>query len=266
MTKIHSTACVDNGAQIGDGVMIGPYCVIGPDVVLGEHCELVAHVHVTGHTTVGARTRIAPFASLGTPPQSVKYRGGPTRLVIGGECDIREGVTMNTGTEDHRGVTQVGVRGLFMANAHIGHDCVVGADVVMANCATLGGHCEVGDHVFIGGMSAAHQYTRIGAHAMIAGMTGLRSDVIPFGLAIGAIGRLGGLNVIGLKRRKFTRQSIHALRSAYNMLFSQDGVFADRINLVEKEHGADANVREIIRFIRDGGARPLCRPGDHQQD
>src|SRR5438874_3246425 len=218
MPDIHASAVVEAGADIAPDVVIGPYCVIGPHVTIAPGCRLIAHVHVSGHTMIGARTVIYPYASLGTPPQSVKYRGGPTRLVIGADCQIRESVTMNVGTEDGRGLTEVGDRGFFMAYSHIGHDCQVGHDVTMANAATLGGHCTIGDHVFMGGLSAVHQFTRIGSHAMIAGMTGLRADVIPFALAIGAIGRLGGLNFIGLKRAGFPRQTRHMIRQAYRRL------------------------------------------------
>ena len=142
---IHPTAVVEAGAIIGDGATIGPYCIIGGSVVIGDDCSLSAHVHVTGHTTIGARTVISPFASLGERPQSSSYRGSATRLVVGADCDIRESVTMSTGTEDGGGVTEVKDRGLFMANCHVGHDCHVGNDVVLANCAGLGGHCVVGE-------------------------------------------------------------------------------------------------------------------------
>src|SRR5712691_4441588 len=154
MTEIDPTAHIDSGAAIGPDVTIGPYCVIGPNVVIDEGCRFMAQVHVTGHTSIGARTVIYPFASLGTPPQSVKYRGGPTRLVIGSDCDIREGVTMNAGTEDDGGVTRVGDRGLFMVGSHVGHDCEVGSDVILANNAVLGGHVTIGDHSFLGGGAA----------------------------------------------------------------------------------------------------------------
>jgi UDP-N-acetylglucosamine acyltransferase len=227
---------------------------------------LIAHVHVTGKTSIGPRTVIYPFASLGTPPQSVRYRGGATRLVIGADCDIREAVTMNTGTEDGGGLTEVGDHGSYMVNAHIGHDCRVGRHVVFANSATLGGHCTCGDYVFMGGLSAAHQFTRIGAHAMIAGMTGLRGDVIPFGLAIGATGRLAGLNFVGMKRRAFSRETRHAARKAYHMLFFGDGLFAERVDRVAAELGGDAAVAQIVEFVRAGHERALCQPGDHHQD
>jgi UDP-N-acetylglucosamine acyltransferase len=266
MIAIDPTARVAGGAALGAGVSVGPYCVIGPDVVLGDGVRLVSHVHVTGHTSVGARTVIYPFASLGTPPQSTKYRGGPTRLVVGSDCDIRESVTMNIGTEDGGGVTEVGERGFYMANSHVGHDCRVGREAVFANGATLGGHCIVGDYVFIGGLSAVHQFSRIGSHAMIAGLTGVRADVIPFGFVIGSVGQLAGLNAVGMRRREFSHQSIHAVRRAYRMLFFGEGIFASRIDVVEAELGGDAAVAAILAFVREGGSRPLCHPGGDYRD
>src|SRR4051794_26061251 len=199
MSAIDPTARVDKGAILGADVSIGPYCVIGPHVTLGARCQLVGHVHITGHTSIGADTAIAPFTSLGTPPQSIKYRGGPTRLVVGVSCDIRENVTMNTGTEEGGGVTQVGDRCLFMVGSHVGHDCAVGNHVTFANNAVLGGHVTVGDNVFIGGQSAIHQFTRIGEGAMIGGVSGVREDVIPFGFALGQSAVLVGLNILGLR-------------------------------------------------------------------
>ncbi len=265
MAAIDPTARIERGAQIGQDVSIGPYCIVGPNVAIGDGCRLVAHVHVTGHTRIGARTVIYPFASLGTPPQSASYRGETTRLVIGADCDIREGVTMNVGTEDGGGVSEVGDRGFFMAYSHVGHDCHVGSDVVFANCATLGGHCVVGDHVFIGGLSAAHQFTRIGAHAMISGVTGLRGDVIPFGLAAGAFARLSGVNVVGMRRQKFSTETIRAVRRAYRLLFFGEGVLARRLESVEAKFGGDAAVAQIIAFVRDARQRPLCYPGSHHE-
>jgi UDP-N-acetylglucosamine acyltransferase len=266
MPIIHPSACVATRAEIADDAEIGPFCIIGPDVSIGPGCRLIAHVHLTGHTSIGARTVIYPFASLGTPPQSVRYRGGATRLVVGADCDIREAVTMNTGTEDGGGVTEVGERGFYMANSHVGHDCRVGREAVFANGATLGGHCIVGDYVFIGGLSAVHQFSRIGSHAMIAGLTGVRADVIPFGFVIGSVGQLAGLNAVGMKRREFSHQSIHAVRKAYRMLFFGEGTFASRIDVVEAELGGDPAVAAILAFVREGGSRPLCHPGGDYRD
>lgn len=262
---IHPTAQIEAGAVIGNGAIIGPYCIIGSNVVVGDHCRLVAHVHVTGETTIGARTVVNPFASLGAAPQSVSYRGGPTRLIIGTDCDIRESVTMNTGTEDGGGVTEVGDRGFFMANCHVGHDCQVGNDVVLANCAGLGGHCIVGDHVFIGALSGVHQHTRIGAHAMIGGVSGVREHVIPFGLAAGSFARLSGINAVGMRRRKFSSETIRTVRLAFRLIFFGQAAMAQRLDDTESKYGGNDSVALIIAFIRNKGRRPLCRAGSYQE-
>lgn len=209
---IDPTARIEPGAAIGHNASIGPYCVVGSHAVIGDGCRLVAHVHVTGHTTIGPRTVLHPFASLGSPPQSVKYRGGPTRLLVGADCDIREGVTMNTGTEDGGGVTEVGDRCFLMVGSHIGHDCVVGNDVTFANNVVLGGHVTIGDFVVFGGQAAVRQFVRIGEGAMVVGLSGVRADVIPFGLVQGPLANLMGLNVVGMRRRGFSRTDIHLLR------------------------------------------------------
>ena len=259
--EIHPTAVIESGAIIGKGATVGPYCIIGGNVVIGDDCSLTGHVHVTGHTTVGARTTISAFASLGERPQSSNYRGGATRLVVGADCDIRQNVTMSTGTEDGGGVTEVGDRGIFMANSHVGHDCRVGSDVVMANCAGLGGHCVVGDHVFIGALSGVHQFTRIGSHAMIGGASGLREDIIPFGLVAGSFARLSGINVVGMRRRKFPSDSIRAVRAAYRLLFLGSDPMERRLDHAESQHGADQYVAQIVTFIRSKGRRPICQAG-----
>ena len=259
MAAIDPAALIDKGAVIGPEASIGPFCVIDANVVIGERCRLLGHIHVTGHTTIGARTVIHPFTSLGTPPQSIKYRGGPTRLVIGAGCDIREGVTMNTGTEDGLGVTTVGDRCFFMVGSHVGHDCVVGSDVTFANNAILGGHVAVGNYVFFGGHSAVHQFVRIGEGAMIGGMSGARDDVIPFGFVLGQVGELVGLNIVGLRRRGMSRTDMHRLRRAYRRLFFSEGRFAERIDAVAREFESDPIVGKIIAFIHDGGSRPLMK-------
>jgi UDP-N-acetylglucosamine acyltransferase len=260
MTSIHPTAVIDRGAEIAADVHIGPYCVIGPHVVIREGCSLQAHVCLTGHTTIGARTMIAPFASLGTPPQSVKYRGGPTRLVVGPDCDIREGVTMNTGTEEGGGLTEIGARCLFLVGSHVGHDCHVGNDVTLANGAVLGGHVTTGDYVALGGHAAVHQFVRIGESAMVSGVSGVAGDVIPFALAIGQRAVLDGLNIVGLRRRGFGRADVHRLRRAYRALFMGEGLFRDRLAAVEREFTDDPLVGKVLSFIRAANARPLMMP------
>jgi UDP-N-acetylglucosamine acyltransferase len=259
LTEIDPTARVESGAAIGPDVEIGPYCVVGRNVTIGAGCRLLAHVHVTGHTSIGARTVIYPFASLGTPPQSVRYRGGPTRLVIGAQCQIREGVTMNTGTEDGGGITSVGDRGFFMVGSHVGHDCQVGNDATFANNAVLGGHVVVGDNVVLGGQAAVHQHMRIGEGVMIGGMTGVGADVVPFGFVFGAHGRLLGLNRVGLKRRGASPADLQRLRRVYGMLFHGEGGFRGRIEIIAREFEGDPMVGKIVDFIRSAGTRPIMR-------
>jgi UDP-N-acetylglucosamine acyltransferase len=257
---IDPTARVAEGARIAASVEIGPYCLVGPRVELKSGVRLIAHVSVTGATTIGERTVVYPFSSLGTPPQSVHYRGGETRLVIGAACELREGVTMNTGTEDGGGVTQVGERCSFMVGSHIGHDCSVGNDVTFANNVVLGGHVSVGDQTFLGGHVAIHQFVRIGEGVMMAGMSAARDDIIPFGFALGQTGALVGLNVVGLRRRGATRADMHRLRRAYRLLFFTQGRLAERIDALTREFADDPLVGKIVGFVRAGGKRPLMRP------
>jgi UDP-N-acetylglucosamine acyltransferase len=256
MSTIDSSARIAAGAAIGHDVVIGPFCTIGPDVQIGDGCRLDSHVNVTGHTSIGPRCRIASFASLGTPPQSFGYRGGPTKLMIGADCDIREHVTMNTGTEDGGGVTTVGAGCMFMVNSHVAHDCKVGDKVVFANNAVLGGHVDVGDNVVFGGGVAVRQFVRIGRGAMLVGLSGIRADVIPFGTAHGPLAHLIGLNVIGMRRNGLSKNDIHRVRAAYETLFFGPGEFRARINDVEAEFANDPLVAEIIAFIK-AGKRPL---------
>jgi UDP-N-acetylglucosamine acyltransferase len=253
---IDPTARIESGAVIGLDVTIGPYCTIGPHVTIGDGCRLLAHVNLTGYTTIGPRNVIHPFASLGSPPQSFGYRGGPTKLVVGADCDIREGVTMNTGTEDGGGVTRVGDHCFLMVGSHVGHDCNVGNHVVSANNTVLGGHVTVGDNVIFGGGVAVRQFVRIGEGAMVVGLSGIRADVIPFGMAQGPLANLVGLNVVGMRRRGLAKADIHRVRAAYQALFFGDGEFRARLEQVAAEYGADAQVAKMIDFIR-AGKRPL---------
>ena len=255
---IDATARVDPAAKVGDGVSIGPYCIVGPNVVIAENCTLAAHVHVTGHTSIGPRTVVYPFTSLGTPPQSVHYHGEPTRLEIGADCDIREGVTMNIGTTA-RGVTTVGDHCFLMVNSHVAHDCIVGSNVTFANNAVLGGHCEVADFAFLGGQCAVHQFTRIGESAMIGGLSGVVGDIVPFALVRDCPSRIGGVNVVGMKRRGYTRTDMHAVRSAMHMLFdSASGEFAARIAKIEEVFADSEPVGKLIAFVCHSELQSLC--------
>lgn len=259
--RIHATALVHSGAEIGRDVEIGPYCTVGPNAVLEEGVRLVSHVVVDGHTTIGAHTKVHPFASLGLPPQDLKYKGEPTKLIIGHHNIIREHATMHVGTVQGHGETRVGNHCFFMVGSHVAHDCVVEDHVILINSVALGGHVHVGEYAIIGGLSGVHQYVRIGKHAMIGGVTGVEKDVIPYALAMGNRAKLTGLNLVGLKRRGFSREDIRSLRTAYGLLFAPGGTMAERLNEVSDLFAGHAGVMDIINFIRVDSTRPICTPG-----
>lgn len=263
--NIHPSAVVDSGARIGANVRIGPFCVIGADVEIGDDCELVSHVVVAGRTQIGARTRLFPFASIGHQPQDLKYHGEPSTLVIGSDCLIREGVTINPGTEGGGMETVIGDHCTFLANSHIGHDCHVGSHVILSNNVMLAGHVTVGDHVIIGGGAAVIQFSRVGSHAFVGGLSGLENDLIPYGTALGNRAYLGGLNIVGLQRRGFSREEIHELRRAYRMLFANEGTLLERVDDVAAAFPDARLVTEVLTFIRGAGKRSICVPKDGRE-
>jgi UDP-N-acetylglucosamine acyltransferase len=260
MTKIHPTAVVDPSAKIHPTVEIGPFCIVGSKVTLGAGVRLINHVCVDGRTTIGAGSVLYPFASLGQPPQVLGYTGEDTELIVGENNIIREHMTMNPGTPKGGGITRVGNNCMFMADSHVAHDCQVGSNCVFANNAMIGGHVVVDDFVWLGGGAAVHQYSRIGKHAFVGGMAGLEGDLIPYGSVMGNRAYLAGLNLVGLKRRGFTRDQIHELRNAYRLLFAQEGTFQERLADVAELFANNAEVMEIVNFVRAGGNRPLCMP------
>jgi UDP-N-acetylglucosamine acyltransferase len=258
--NIHPTSIVERGAELADGVEIGPFCTVGPKVKLAEGVRLLSHVSISGNTHVGARSILYPFSALGHPPQDLKYKGEDTRLRVGAENIIRENVTFHLGTVVGRSETTIGDKGFFMAASHVGHDCVVGNGVVVGNGTLLGGVATVEDFVILGGNSAVHQFGRIGKYAFIGGGSPLVGDVIPFGM-VDNHGRLKGLNLVGLKRRGFKRETINDLRAAYRELFHGDGHFEDRLNAVSEQYAGSSEVRMIVDFINAGQKRGLCLPG-----
>jgi UDP-N-acetylglucosamine acyltransferase len=258
--QVHPTAVVAPGARIGANVKIGPYSVIGDDVVLQDNVELVSHVVIAGRTEIGEATRIYPFASIGHPPQDLKYGGEPSRLVVGARCVIRENVTINPGTAGGTMETRVGDDCLLMASSHVAHDCQVGNHVVLANYCGLAGHSIIGDYVAFGGTCVVHQFVRIGAHAFIGAQSMVDADVIPYGMAVGNRARLAGLNLIGLKRRKFDREAIHTLRTAYRMVFSSEGTLRERVEDAATMFRTEPLVQDVVNFIAASNDRPLCLP------
>ena len=260
MTDIHVTAMVEDGAEIGDGCRISPYCVVEAGVVLGPGTHLHSHVVIAGRTRLGAECVVFPFAVLGHAPQDLKYAGEKSDLVVGARCKVREHVTMHPGTRGGGMITEVGSDCLIMAGAHVAHDCRIGNHVILVNHATLGGHVEVGDYAILGGMSAVHQFVRVGAHAMVGGMSGVDSDVIPYGSVMGERAKLSGLNLVGLKRRGFTRDQIHELQKAYRLLFGQEGTFQERLDDVDELFRGNALVSELVSFVRADSSRALSQP------
>lgn len=257
--EIHPTALVDPGADLGEGVQIGPFCLIGPNVRIGAGTRLLSHVTINGNTTLGAGCTLHPFVALGEPPQDFKFKGGDVGLEIGDRNTLREHVTMHMGTESAKGVTRVGSDNFFMVGAHVAHDCTVGSHVVFANNATLGGDSTVGDYVIMGGLSALHQQCRIGKYAFIGGGAPVTGDVIPYGM-VDNLGALAGLNLVGLKRRGFSRDAIHDLRAAYRLVFANEGAFNERVEDAARLFEGRAEVMDIVEFIRTPAKRPLCSP------
>ena len=258
--SIHATAVVADGAEIGENVSVGPFCVVGEEVVLGAGVELKSHAVVTGWTEVGEKTVIFPFACVGEVPQDLKYRGERTRLVIGRRNRIREGATLNCGTDLGGGLTSVGDDCLFMTGSHVGHDCRVGNGIIMANCAALGGHCEISDNVIIGGLSGVHQHVRIGKGAFVGAVTMVTRDVLPYGLVQGPTGILNGLNLVGLRRRNAERGEIRQLSDAYEQIAVAEKSLSAVIRDLEDAGNVNGLVADVIEFVRSNSDRSFLLP------
>ena len=256
---IHQSSVVDPNAKISKNVKVGPFCYIGPNVQLGENVELISNVHLEGDTKIGNRTKIFPFASIGTQPQDLKYNNEENSTTIGENNIIREYVTINPGTEGGGSQTVIGNNCLFMISSHVAHDCKIGNNVIIANNVPLGGHVTIEDSVVIGGNSAVQQFTRIGRLAMIGGMTGVLKDVIPFGLSIGNRNYLQGLNLIGLRRKKYENKKIMGLDKAYKEIFSSKNLH-DNLSKINRKHKDNELVNEVIAFIEKDKKRPICSP------
>jgi UDP-N-acetylglucosamine acyltransferase len=258
-TEIHPSAIVEPGATLGNGCKIGPFCMVGPEVTLGDGVVLKSHAVVTGWTEIGDETVVFPFACVGEVPQDLKFKGERTQLIVGKRCRIREGATLNTGTEGGGGVTRVGDDCLLMTGAHVGHDAMLGNRVILANQAAIAGHCHIGDDVIIGGLSGVHQWVRIGHGAIIGAVTMVTNDVLPHGLVQGPRGDLDGLNLVGLKRRGVARSEITALRAGYQMLAQGEGTFLDRARRLAEETDSQ-HVREMTDFILSATDRSFLTP------
>jgi len=259
---IHPSAIIEEGAEIGPDCRIGPFCIVGAEARLGAGVILKSHAIVTGWTEIGDGTEIFPFSNIGDIPQDKKFGGERTQLIVGKRNRIREGVTMNTGTEGGGGLTKVGDDGLFLAGCHVAHDAIVGDRVIVVNNAAIGGHCVIEDDVIIGGLSGIHQFVRVGKGAIIGAVTMVPHDVIPYGLVQGPRGGLDGLNLVGLKRSGVAREDIMALRAAFQALAQGEGAFQDRAKrLAGDEAGQSDYVKEIIDFVLGDSGRSFLTPG-----
>lgn len=256
--RIHPTAVVDPAARLADGVTVGPFAVIGAGVTVGEDTEIGPHAVIDGHVTIGRRCTITGQSSIGAPPQDLKYRGGATRVEIGDHNIVREFVTINRATESGGGVTRIGSHGMFMAYAHVAHDCTVGDHVVMANAATLAGHVTIEDHAIVGGLVAVHQFTRIGESAILGGGAMVTLDVVPYCMAAGDRASLHGLNLVGLRRRGFSAATLAALRSAYRTIFQSGMRLQEALEAVRAESADDPRVAHLLEFI-ERSQRGICR-------
>jgi UDP-N-acetylglucosamine acyltransferase len=257
--RIHPSAVVEPGATIGAGSTVGPFAVIGPEVTLGEGVTVKSHAVVTGWTEIGDGSVIFPFATVGEVPQDLKYKGEHSRLIVGRRTRIREGATLNTGTEGGGNITRVGDDCLIMTGAHVGHDAQIGDRVILVNQVAIAGHCVLGDDVIVGGLSGVHQWVRIGQGAIIGAVTMVTNDVLPYGLVQGPRGELDGLNLVGLKRRGVDRAEIMALRAAYQMLAQGEGTFLDRARRLADDSESPL-VRQITDFILSESDRSFLTP------
>jgi UDP-N-acetylglucosamine acyltransferase len=257
--RIHPSAIVEPGARIAAGVTVGPFSIVGPEVTLAQGVTVKSHAVVTGWTEIGEGSVIFPFATVGEVPQDLKFKGEHTRLIVGRRTRIREGATLNIGTEGGGGVTRVGDDCLIMTGAHVGHDAQIGNRVILVNQVAIAGHCVLGDDVIVGGLSGVHQWVRIGQGAIIGAVTMVTNDVLPYGLVQGPRGELDGLNLVGLKRRGVDRTEIMALRAAYQMLAQGEGTFLDRARRLSEESESPL-VRQITDFILSDSDRSFLTP------
>ena len=256
---VHPSSVVEKGAIVGADVEIGPFCHVGAHVTLAQGVRLRSHVSLTGITSIGARCDLYPGVALGGAGQIRGNDFADGRLEIGPDCVLREMVSMHVGSRKGGGVTRVGARGYFMANSHVGHDCRVGDGVTFANSVALGGHVEIGDDVIFGGLAAVQQFCRVGKGAMIGGLTGVNRDVIPYAMAFGDHVALAGLNLIGLKRRGLSRDTINAMRATFRAVFyGSGGSMADRARAAGDKYPGVAEVGEIVDFILAEARQELC--------
>lgn len=258
-SKIHPTAIIDPAAKLGVEVEVGPYSIIGPNVELGDHCWVGPHVVIEGLTTIGASCELFQFSSVGSKPQDLKYRNEPSTLVIGARNKIREYVTLQPGTAGGNMTTRIGDNNLFMANSHVGHDCIIGSNNIFANSVGLAGHVTVFDNVILGGLVGVHQFVRIGSHAFLSAGSMVGADIPPYCVGQGDRAHLRGINLIGLERSGFTSDDVTAIKKTYRQLFMTVGHLQEKIQSLPDELSSRPAIQAMLKFISDS-ERGVCQP------
>jgi len=248
-TEIHPTAVIHSWARIGEGVKIGPYSVIGENVEIGDGCEVGAHVVIEGATKIGQNNRVHHGASIGSPPQDLKYQGEATSITIGDENVIREFVTINLATGEG-GVTSIGSRCLLMAYVHVAHNCVIGNEVILANAVNLAGHVTIDDFVTVGGLTPVHQFVRIGKYAFIGGGSRIERDIPPYMKVAGSPPQVYGLNSIGLERRGFSAETRAHIKQIYKLLYRSDMNVSQVLETLDGDDWDSAEAAEMVEFLR----------------
>ncbi|WP_269517609.1 acyl-ACP--UDP-N-acetylglucosamine O-acyltransferase [Alteromonas sp. BMJM2] len=247
---IHPTAVISESATIGENVTIGPFCVVDDNVTIGDGCILKSHVVVRGTTRIGKNNKFFQFSSIGEDCQDKKYAGEPTELIIGDDNEFREGVTVHRGTVQDEGVTIIGSRGLFMVNAHIAHDCVLGDDIIVANNCAIAGHVHIDDFVIVGGAVGIHQFCKIGAHAFLGAGGIILRDVPPFVMVSGHKNIPQGINSEGLKRRGFDKDEVLAIKRAYKVIYRAGNTIEEAIDALEAPANDHDGVARMVEFLR----------------
>ena len=258
---IHKSSIIHHNAKISADVEIGPFCSIGENVKIGEKCKLHSHINIQGDVTIGSNTEIFPFASIGSVPQDLKYKGEDTKVIIGSSCKIREYVTINKGTKGGGGVTIIGNNCLMMIGTHVAHDCLIGNNVIFANHSTLAGHVILKDNVVVGALSAIHQFSKIGEGAMIGGMSGVTADVVPYSTVVGNRAKLSGLNILGLKRRNIEKKEISELRKVYKYIFHNNrDTLRERVIDMKKKEFKEQTIQIFLEFLSGDSDRSFTLP------
>jgi UDP-N-acetylglucosamine acyltransferase len=252
MAEIDSTAIVSANALLAPDVVVGAYAVIGPNVTIGSGCVVGAFTRIEGPTAIGERNNFYGHASIGGPPQDLKYKGEHTELAIGNDNTFREFVTINRGTTGGGGKTTIGNENFFMAYSHVAHDCHVGSHTIFANNATLAGHVEIADHATIGAFSAVHQFCRVGEHAFVGGGSMITQDVMPYAKTVASRdNRSYGINTIGLERKGFSKETVEALQRAYRILIRSKLRADEALQKIEDELGLYPEARYLVEFVRE---------------